>query len=336
MKGRLMDTTLNWLLVGTGDIARKRVAPALAKTKGSRLHAVCDLVGERARDIANAFDAERVHTDFDEALDDPDVDAVYVATPVDLHVPMALKALDAGKHVLVEKPLGVTGDDAAKAADAESNTDRVTGCAYFRRLYPGYRMIRDMLDAGEFGKLVLVRMAYFSWFDPKPDDPKYWRVMRKRSGGGPISDMGTHMFDVMIGLFGMPEHVMATTATLDRDWDVEDSSAMTMILPGGAPVTASFHWNSKTWVHMFEVVGTEAKVLWQPYDSGKAVKTVGRDITEIDVPTADNVHMPLVEDFVAAVREGRKTAAPFSEALKTNRLIDAVYRSAQEKRGVTV
>jgi len=331
-----MGRNIRWLLVGTGDIAVKRVAPAIAGTDASELAAVCDLVEDRAAGLAGMYGVPTVYTDFDEALGDPGIDAVYVATPVFLHVPMALRAIEAGKHVLVEKPLGLSGDDVEKAVEAEKATPLATGCAYFRRFYPGYDMLARMLADGEFGKVVLARMAYFSWFDPAPDDPKYWRVVRSKSGGGPISDMGTHMFDVLIGLFGLPERVSAMTATLDRDWDVEDSSAIVMRMPGGAVVTASFHWNSKTWVHMFEVVGTEAKVLWQPCDSGKVVKTVGRNITEIEVPTAENVHQPLIEVFVQAALEGGKPRITFAEAAKTNRLIDAVYRSAGEHREMEV
>ena len=331
-----MSDTLNWLLVGAGDIANKRVAPALAGTDGSTLYAVCDNVRDRAESVAAEHAAPSVYDDYKKALLDCAVDAVYIATPVSLHVPMALAALNAGKHVLVEKPLGLSNADVADLVAAEKATPLATGCAYYRRFYPGYKMLKDMIANGEFGKIVLVRMAYFAYFDPAADDPKYWRVIREKSGGGPISDMGTHMFDLMIGLLGLPEAVQAMTATLDRGWDVEDSSAMLMRLKGGAPVTASFHWNSKTWTHMFEIVGSEAKVLWQPYDSGKIVKTVGRDTTEIDLPPAENVHQPLIEDFVAAVREGRKPLVSFTEAAKTNRLIDAVYRSSDERRELDV
>ena len=104
----------------------------------------------------------------------------------------------------------------------------------------------------------------------------------------------------------------------------------------GALATASFHWNSRTWVHMFEVVGTESKVLWQPYDSGPIVKTVGREIAEIDMPNAENVHEPLIKDFVTAVKEGKRPEVTFAEAAKTNRLMDAVYRSSRERREVEV
>jgi len=331
-----METTLNWLLVGAGDIARKRVAPALDSVAGSRLAAVCDLDKEAVRAVASLYGVEKVYTDYDHALADRTVDAVYIATPVYLHASMAVRAIEAGKHVLAEKPLGVSSGDIEQAVQAEAATSLACGCAYFRRFFPRYAMLADMIGNGELGKIVLVRMAYFSWFDPAANDPKYWRAVRGKSGGGPIADMGSHMFDVLIGLLGLPVTVSAMTATLDRDWDVEDSSAMSMRMGDGSLATASFHWNSKTWVHMFEVVGTGAKVLWQPCDTGQVVRTVGRDIAEIEMPNADNVHAPLVEDFVAAVRDGRKPAVTFAEAAKTNRLMDAVYRSSREKREVTV
>ena len=139
-----MKTTVHWLLTGTGDIATKRVAPALVETAGSRLHAVCDLSAERAHELASKYSVEKIYTDFEDALNDPGIDTVYVATPVNLHVPMALKALESGKHVLVEKPLGVTIEDAGKAVEAESLCSLVSCCAYFRRFYPGYTMLKEI------------------------------------------------------------------------------------------------------------------------------------------------------------------------------------------------
>jgi predicted dehydrogenase len=172
-------------------------------------------------------------------------------------------------------------------------------------------------------------MTYFSWFNPTAEDPKYWRVVRSRSGGGPLSDMGTHMFDVLIGLFGMPASVYARCENLVHQWDVEDCASLVMQLRNGAQVTASFHWNSKTWRHELEIVGTEAKVYWHPYDSGQVVRTVGRQVDTLDLRPHANVHMPLVEDFVRAVVGNHLPACPLSEAAKTNVLLDAVYRSAE-------
>ncbi|MFA5865677.1 MAG: Gfo/Idh/MocA family oxidoreductase [Phycisphaerae bacterium] len=325
---------VKWLLVGTGDIANKRVAPALNGVKNSRLVGVCDVVRKRAEKLACEVRASEVFTDLDEALARSSANAVYLATPIFLHAPQTIKALEAGKHVLVEKPLGLTGQDARKVAEAARGKNLKAGCSYFRRLSPRYLQAKTMLQNSEFGKVVLVRMTYFSWFNPDKNDPKYWRVIRSKSGGGPLSDMGSHMFDVLIGLFGMPVKVFAKCENLIHSWDVEDSAAILMTLQNGAQVVASFNWNSKTCSHEFEIIGTEAKVKWHPYDAGKVIKTVARDIMELDLPNAENVHAPLIEDFVQAVIENRNPAVTLEDAARTNILLDAVYRSAETGKEV--
>ena len=327
---------LKWLLIGAGDIARKRVAAALRDAEESELVAVCDTVPENARLLADEYDLSEVYTEVGKALSESSSDAVYVATPVGLHVQHTIEAMGAGKHVLVENPLGLTGGDCARAVSAAEKSGVTAGCSYFRRLFPAYLHAKEMLEKDEFGRIVLARMVFFSWFSPDADDTKYWRVIRDRSGGGPISDMGTHMFDVMIGLLGMPTHVYARCDNLVNDWDVEDSASILMKMADGAHVTASFNWNSKTWRHEFEIVGTEAKVYWHPYDSGEVVKTVGRQIDTLNLLPDENVHLPIVQDFVAAVRDGRPPACPLDEAAKTNRLLDAIYRSSAENREVEV
>ncbi len=330
-----MDS-VRWLLVGAGDIARKRVAAALAGAADSEIVAVCDMVEENAGALASEYGLSEVFGDLDEALEKTSADAVYVATPVWLHVRHAVQALEADKHVLVEKPLGVTGEECARAIAAAGRSRRRAGCSYFRRFFPAYHQAREMIEKGEFGQIVLVRMVYFSWFSPAEDDPKRWRVFRERSGGGPISDMGTHMFDVMIGLLGMPVSVYARCENLVQKWDVEDCASVVMTLPDGALATASFSWSSKTWRHEFEIVGTEAKVYWHPYDSGEVVKTVGRQVDTLDLTPAENVHQPIVEDFVQAVREDRQPVCPLAEAAKTSVLLDAIYQSAAENREVAL
>lgn len=331
-----MTSDIKWLLVGAGDIARKRVAPALATAAHSRLVAVCDIRADQARSLAQQFQAGEIYDNYAQALAHTSADAVYIASPVGLHVPQAMEALRAGKHVLVEKPLGLNSAECRPVVQLAEQSGVTAGCAYFRRLFPRYQHARDLLKRDEFGRIVLVRMVYFTLFNPQPDDPKYWRVVRSKSGGGPLSDMGTHMFDVLIGLFGLPTYVYAKCANLIYPWEVEDSAALLMTLANGALVTASFHWNCNTWRHEFEIVGANAKLQWLPYDSGPVIKTAGRQTENLDLPSVENVHRPLVEDFVAAIRENRPPAVPLAEAMKTNILLDAVYQSARENREVAL
>jgi predicted dehydrogenase len=132
----------------------------------------------------------------------------------------------------------------------------------------------------------------------------------------------------------MPVKVRAEIKTLVQPYEAEDSAAVLMELPGGTPVLAAFGWNSRTWSHEFEIVGTEARLKWCPYDAGKILKTAGRDLQELELPESDNVHRPIIEDFARAVREGASPAVPLAEALKTNVLLDAVYESSRKGQDI--
>ncbi len=327
---------LNWLLVGTGDIASKRVGPALSGDERSQLYAVCDQDTQAAGVFAGRFDVGVVYESFEEAIQDRGVDAVYIATPIFLHKEMTMKALDAGKHVLVEKPMALTASDASEMNRQAARAGKKLGVSYFRRYFEKYRYIQDMLENNEFGSIVLVRMAYFSWYNPDKEDPKYWRVIPEKSGGGPISDMGTHMFDLLVGLFDLPQSVYARVETNIHGYGVEDAAVLLMKLKNGAQCTASFHWCSKTWSHEFEIVGTEAKVKWHPFDGPVFVKTVGRNIQEITMPPAENVHAPLISDFNRWILDGGAFDCTGEEAGKTNALIDALYQSSLQGKEVTL
>jgi predicted dehydrogenase len=148
--------------------------------------------------------------------------------------------------------------------------------------------------------------------------------------------MGVHMFDLMIGLFGLPRSVYARIETNVHDYGAEDSAVVLMKLANGAQVAATFHWCSKTWSHEFEVVGTEAKVKWHPFDADTFVKTVGRDIRDITLSEPENVHAPLVAEFSRWVIEGGEFPCTGEEARKTSVLMDAIYRSGSEGREITL
>jgi predicted dehydrogenase len=323
--------SIRWLLIGTGDIVHKRVAAAL----GQGLVGVCG-TKERAAAIASQYGAAEVFDDVDEALRQTSANAVYVSTAVYRHRVEAVKALEAGKHVLVEKPLALDAADAQRIVAAAASTGLKAGCAYYRRCSLRYAHLKDLLAKGTLGQIVQVRTCNWSWFRPAHDDPKYWRVSKAHSGGGPLADIGVHMFDVLIGLFGLPRSVFAYCDTLAHDYEVEDASAVVMRLANGAHVTANFCWNSKSWRHEFEVVGTEGKVLWSPADTGEVILTMAGESEELDLPKFDNVHLPLIEDFEQAIVQDRQPIDPVAEAAKTNVLLDAIFQSAADNAPIDI
>src|ERR1051326_7424904 len=123
---------VNWLLVGAGKIAQRRVALALSQAEGSRLIAVCSRQKEQAKSLANQFGAREVFVDFTEALSATSAEAVYLATPVWLHAPQAVQALTAGRHVLVEKPLGLSAAECSTVVAAAERRGRFESGAYYR------------------------------------------------------------------------------------------------------------------------------------------------------------------------------------------------------------
>lgn len=327
---------VRWLLVGAGDIARKRVAAALTATYNSRLVAICSRTRENALALAKRYGQAEVFTDLADALTHSSVTAVYLATPVWLHVPQAVQVLEAGKHVLIEKPLGLNASECTEIIAVARRAGRLAGCGYYRRFYARYAYTKEILDREELGSVISASMIYSTWYNPEPDGVKSWRVIKAKSGGGAMMDMGCHMFDVMIGLFGLPATVYGRCGNLVHRWDVEDSAAVIMRLRHGALVEARFNWNTKAWQHQFEIVGTEGRITWSPYDTGPLIKTVRGQTEHLDLPVSANVHVPLVKDFVQSMLMNRPPRCPATEAVKTNILLDSIYESAEMSREVNL
>jgi predicted dehydrogenase len=136
------------------------------------------------------------------------------------------------------------------------------------------------------------------------------------------------MLDVLLGLFGSVKVVAAGTRNVLQPWEVEDSAEAFLELEGGIPAFLDCHWCSKTWVHVFEIIGTEARLKWDSFDSGPVLKTVGSTTESLSLPPDPNVHLPLLDDFETAIRLGRAPAVPLAEAYKTTVLLDAIYAAA--------
>ena len=331
---------LKWLLVGAGQIANNRVAPALVNAENSELVAICDISAKSASTLAEKHSVKKIYDDIDTALADSGVDAVYAAVPVAHHIPIGLRSLDAGKHVIVEKPMGLNSSECRKLVDAAGSSGRIAACAYYRRFSGQYQYTKQALERSEIGQIVggsanhLFYMNVASMLNGK----QKWIFDKAVSGGGILCHLGSHFFDIIVGLFGLPLSVSARCGAFNAGLNVEDHAAIIIELPGGGFFTLNFNVNSQTaYRHDFEISGTKGRISWPgwpPHTSCPVVVSRGNEKYSQEVTNHDNFHLPLVQDVINAVLKGGKPLCSVEEGWKTSLLMDAIYRSAEEKRAI--
>jgi predicted dehydrogenase len=317
------------------------VAPALAEAEGSELVGVSDTELERATRLAERFGAPESFKSFDAALSGSAADAVYLAVPVNLHVSMGIRALASGRHLLVEKPLALDAAQAGELIEASHRCDRVSCCAYYRRLTGQYESTRRLLAENEIGEIVGGGANYILRLNPKHVERGAWFLRKQIAGGGLLYHLVSHVFDAIAALLGPPQSVLACIGTRHEGIDVEDWASLILRLPNGSPFSFNLNWNSDSPCrHDFHVLGSRGSIEWPewpPHGDRPVLLGKGGLTEEVAVRNCPrNWHLPLVEAFVRAVRDGSEPPCPLAEAARTNAIIEAAYRSAREGREAPV
>ena len=285
---------LSWLVAGVGDITRKRVLPAILAEPRSRL------AGIVTRDPAKAEPyGVKSWSDLDSALAGSDATAVYVATPVFLHAPQTIAALRSGRHVLCEKPMALNYAEALAMQRASEDTRRTLGVAYYRRMYPKVDRARALIEAGVIGRPVFAEATSHDWFNPLGTS-RAWLADPKKSGGGPLRDIGSHRIDLMNYLFGKPIKAIGQMTTLVQPLEVEDNATVTIEYESGVRGVVDVRWHSRVVRDEFRVRGTEGEIDLSPLNGPELVHPGG--VERIAAP--ENLHYPCVEDFVNAILRG--------------------------------
>src|SRR5256885_13468727 len=288
---------LNWIVIGIGDIATRRVIPAIQTQPGSRLY------GLVTRDHAKAAPYNtRVWSSLDEALADTnvrtEVQAIYVGTPVFLHAPQAIRSLRAGKHVLCEKPMAMNEAEARTMLQAAEQSRKTLGLAYYRRSYPKVQRARQLLAAGAIGKPVLAELSCHMWFDGTGS--RSWLVDPAKAGGGPLFDIASHRIDVLNFLFGQPLSVTAQLSNVVHHYAVEDNATVMIEYAGGVRGIVDVRWHSKVARDECRIRGTDGEMELSPLNGPDLVYPGGHE----NLPPHANLHYPMIENFVDAV-EGK-------------------------------
>ena len=158
-----------------------------------------------------------------------------------------MAALEAGKDVLVEKPMAMDRRQAREMCRVARDCGRRLAVAYYRRFWPRFQLVKEMLDRGELGELVLIRIALHSWYPGRGGEAADWRIIPSKSGGGALSDVGSHRLDLLAWWLGLPDKVVSRVLTLTHGYAAEDSVTALLEWEGGPSGTVSCNWNSRTW-----------------------------------------------------------------------------------------
>jgi len=283
----------NWLVIGIGDIATRCGIPAIQAEPRSKLY------GFVTRDPAKAAPYKvRAWQSLSEALADPAVHAVYVATPVFLHAPQTIAAFRAGKHVLCEKPMAMNEAEARAIVGAAEQSGKMLGTAYYRRFYPKVLRANQLLEAGAIGKPVLAELTCHMWFDGT--GPRSWLVDPAKAGSGPLHDIASHRIDVLNFLFGEPQSAVGQLSNVVHRYAVEDNATVMIEYPGGVRGVVDVRWHSRVTRDECRIRGTDGEMDLSPLNGPDLTYPGGRE----NLPAHTNRHYPLIENFVDAV-EGK-------------------------------
>jgi predicted dehydrogenase len=301
---------LNWLVVGIGDITTKRVIPAIQAESRSTLYGV--VTRDRAK--ASHFGA-KAWTSLNEALGDPEVQAVYVGTPVFLHASQTIQSLAAGKHVLCEKPMAMNEAQARSMVTAAEKSGRIFGVAYYRRLYPKLLRARQLIETGVIGQPLFAELTNHMWFNGMGEPgERSWLFDPSKAGGGPLFDIASHRIDVLNFLFGKPLRVTGQLSNVVHHYAVEDNATVMIEYESGVRGIVDVRWNSKIKRDECRIRGTEGEIEMSPLNGPDLVHPSGSE----SLPAHPNLHFPLIANFVDAVEGKARLAASGPDAYLTD------------------
>lgn len=327
---------LRWGVLSTAKIGREKVIPAFQASQHNEVIAICSRNEQSARVVADQLGIPRAYGHYHELLADPEVEAIYNPLPNHLHVEWSIKALEAGKHVLCEKPLGINTEDAKRLVDAAKAYPQLKVMeAFMYRFHPQWQLAKKLIDEGRIGKLRNVH-SNFSYNNREPDNIRNKIEM----GGGALLDIGCYSISLSRWLFGQePDQVMGHITPMPG----EEVDCLTSGILEFKEGTATFTAATKIEPQQFmEACGEEGSLyLGRPFynDSGVAMQTISirrnRVVEEIQVP--DTNHYTLMGDaFAQSVFNNTPVPTPLEDAIANMRVIDAVFESAAEGQWVEV
>lgn len=324
---------IRWGIIGCGDIVMRRVGPALKSIPNCEIAAVARSEPDRLEDCRKELQAARGFADWQELVRDEVVDAVYIATPVCVHSEQALTALQHGKHVLCEKPLGMNEEECQQVLAASRQSTTCLGVAYYRRYYPVVRRLKEILDSGEIGDIILASAEASETFLPAINHPRRWILDNAQAGGGSLMDFGCHRIEVLLHLLGREVSAGGTWGRAYADHDVEDTATVAIQFKNGANGVVTVTRGGTVARDVLRIQGTHGMLRVDNLNVGWLTVTSEAGIRQETLPCHANPHMPLIEGFCTAIQEKRSADVDAEMGWRVQRIIDTVYRNRPFSNG---
>ena len=328
---------IRWGVIGAGGFADKKPIPALCKAHDCQLRALMVRHLDRAKKLAEKHGASKYYDNVDALLDDSDVEAVYIVTPLHLHKEHVIKSAEARKHILCEKPMALTVSECQEMIDACAAKDVKMGIGYMRRFHPYHQKVKELIDSDQIGKIIEARIQTHQWY-PKTEDA--WRQDPELGGGGAFMDTGSHCLELLQFFLGRVESVNAVMCNTVFDYPVEDISVVTLRFKNGAVGIIDTSFAIPYRENLLEVYGTEGTLL--------AVKTAGpftdpvlrllnKDGEKrIDLPVSIDQYQVQFEQFANCILNDKKPPVDGKDGLENLKAILAIYESARKRKEVII
>jgi predicted dehydrogenase len=322
--------TIRWGVIGTGKIGLTKTIPAMQRGKHCSIDAIASRDLEKARAAAGPLGIPKAYGSYDALLADADIDAVYIALPNHLHVPWSIKAIEAGKHVLCEKPIGLDAAEAEQlAAAAEGHPHLKVMEAFMYRQHPQWQRAAELVRTGAIGELRAIQSA-FAYHNVDPQNIRNQRDI----GGGGLMDIGCYNVSLSRFIFDAEPSRVLGVATFDPAFHTDTLTSGILDFDGRHSVfTCSTQIAGYQRVHL---LGTEGRVeLEIPFNAPPDAShwlwhQRGRDTTVIDVGHHDQYRIQ-GDLFSLAILDDTPVPTPLDDAVANMRVIDRVFKSADAR-----
>ena len=327
-------------VVGLGTVGQSVHLPILSKIPEVEIVAVCDLEASKAEFVAKKYEIPRCYSDLQKMLkSEEELDGVDICTSTFSHLDAAVSALDAKKHVLVEKPLARTYEEALKIVNAAKKNQRKLMVGMNNRFRPDAMILKSMIQGGELGKIFYAKAGWLR----KLKTASPWLTRKEQSGGGVVLDLGIVMFDLAFWLMGFPESKEVIAANYSHNTKgVEDSSIVFIKMRNGSTLTVESSWSleSETGFFYCDCFGTDGGGSLNPFRILKRMHGNLVNVTPVSHETPQTLYWKSYDNelkhWVGALRGVHPVLSTGDEALHRMKIVDAIYQSAKKGESVVV